>query len=122
MSTIRSLYKFSRNEGSCPGDLTYDVTLNPDHDVFKGHFPHQPVLPGVMILRLIVSCAGDAAGRQLRMKKTSQCKFLNFVDPVVHHDLQLLLSIYEVNEGWDVKAVLKSKEMIFTRASLILFT
>ncbi len=33
-----------------PERLTAEVTMRPDHDFYRGHFPGEPITPGVIIL------------------------------------------------------------------------
>src|SRR4051812_12546436 len=60
----------------------YQVKVNAAHEVFQGHFPEQPVLPGVAMVylsRLLTQRVFD--GRTLTLKDSSQIKFLSLVDP-----------------------------------------
>lgn len=36
------------------------LTFAPDHPVFAGHFPGQPMVPGVMLLDAALQAAGEA--------------------------------------------------------------
>ena len=43
----------SRLEDRTLGQSGFKVILNPDHLIYKAHFPGQPVTPGVCILQII---------------------------------------------------------------------
>ena len=43
----------SRLEDRTLGQSGFNVILNPDHLIYKAHFPGQPVTPGVCILQMI---------------------------------------------------------------------
>lgn len=112
------LYDYTRVNGNHTQNVEYSVRTNPDNPIFKGHFPGRPVLPGVMILRLFTLCASDVCGKDLMMQRTVQSKFLNFVDPHVHSELTVHLSISEDEEGYNVGAELKNSTTSFTKAIL----
>ncbi|MBK6373774.1 MAG: 3-hydroxyacyl-ACP dehydratase [Saprospiraceae bacterium] len=104
------------------GDLLpkFKIRLDADHPIFKGHFPGQPVLPGVMILKIITSCVSLYQKRNLLISKVKQCKFLNFVDPIINPELFLDIEIYGTDSPLDVKAVLRSEEVVFSKVSISL--
>ena len=104
------------------GDLLpkFKIRLDADHPIFKGHFPGQPVLPGVMILKIITSCVSLYQKRNLLISKVKQCKFLNFVDPIINPELFLDIEIYGTDSPLDVKAVLRSEEIVFSKVSISL--
>ena len=104
------------------GDLLpkFKIRLDADHPIFKGHFPGQPVLPGVLILKIITSCVSLYQKRNLLISKVKQCKFLNFVDPIINPELFLDIEIYGTDSPLDVKAVLRSDEVVFSKVSISL--
>ena len=70
-----------------------NVRLNADHAIFKGHFPEQPVLPGVCILQMVKEMAKNHIKGPLRLIKAYDLKFLSFVDPTQNSLLRLELKI-----------------------------
>ncbi len=52
------------------------LTIAADHPAFAGHFPENPVLPGVVLLDLILAAAGIAA-----IAGITRLKFLRPVRP-----------------------------------------
>ena len=46
-----------------------------DEPVFAGHFPGQPILPGVLLLRFAVDAAAGAAGRPLALVAIRRLRF-----------------------------------------------
>ncbi len=112
------LYDYNRINGNHTENVEYSVQINPENEIFSGHFPDRPVLPGVMILRLFTLCASDACGKALRMRVTVQSKFLNFVDPRIHAELTVRLNISEDDTGYNVRAELKDETISFTKATL----
>lgn len=53
------------------------IKLLPDHPVYKGHFPGQPVVPGVFTLALIRECASIVTGRDMKYADIKECKFIS---------------------------------------------
>ncbi|AMR34263.1 hypothetical protein A0256_23825 [Mucilaginibacter sp. PAMC 26640] len=61
--------------------MTATIELNPAHPIFNGHFPGQPVLPGVCMLQIIKELLEVSLGKPTRMRKASELKFLSLISP-----------------------------------------
>lgn len=58
------------------------LELNPEHPLYRGHFPGRPVLPGVCSLQMIKEAvAVTGVGKPLQYAEIIQCKFLSVVNP-----------------------------------------
>lgn len=58
-----------------------EVQLVADHPIFKGHFPGQPVLPGVCMLEMIAEILGEYLHQPFRISGGPMIKFLRMIDP-----------------------------------------
>lgn len=82
-----------------------NIQLNAAHRVYEGHFPQQPVLPGVCTLQIIKECAEEIMGSTLQYKRIGSCKFISAIDPSVNSRLELTLTIKETEENsWQLQA------------------
>lgn len=57
------------------------VELQPDHPVYKGHFPTQPVVPGVYTLALVRECVSMITGCDVEYEYIKECKFISALLP-----------------------------------------
>ncbi len=58
------------------------VTFPPDAPFFRGHFPGDPVVPGVLLTEALAQTAGIAAGRPGAAYRLSAVKMMKFLEPV----------------------------------------
>jgi len=79
------------------GKIVAELQLDRDNEIFKGHFPDQPVLPGACMLQILKEVLESALNKKIRLKRADQMKFLSVVDPSVSDSLQLNAS-YSINE------------------------
>lgn len=56
-------------------------TVPPDHPALPGHFPGNPVLPGVVLLDWAWECCAAALPPGSRLRGVQQAKFLHAVRP-----------------------------------------
>ena len=65
--------------GDVPYEARFDIPL--DHPCFPGHFPGQPILPGVLLLERVMSLAQTRLARPLGECTVYNVKFLAAVAP-----------------------------------------
>ena len=74
------------------------VELDKTHEIFKGHFPSQPVLPGVCMLQMTKEILEDSLHMKLQLIKADEIKFLQMIQP--GDNSELLFSIqYNLSES-----------------------
>lgn len=64
---LNELYTIQSLKDTPDGILT-TVLLHADHAIFRGHFPGQPVLPGVCMMEMIAEIAGEYFKTIFRIK------------------------------------------------------
>jgi 3-hydroxyacyl-[acyl-carrier-protein] dehydratase len=86
-----SLYKI--NTSFCSdGVLHALLEINEHHEIFEGHFPGQPVLPGACMLQMVKEILEYVFDRKLQLQKANNLKFLQLIDPQVTNVIQLKLT------------------------------
>ena len=76
----------------------FELDLLPDCEVYQGHFPGNPVSPGVCSLQMIKECAESILGKPLFLSHINQCRYTALITPSECPQIQLQLSLSE-NEG-----------------------
>ena len=74
----QALDRFARE--TLAGDTSFDVPA--DHPAFAGHFPGQPVLPGVVLLSLVMRALAARPALQVRVGAAPQFDEIKFLAPV----------------------------------------
>lgn len=88
------------------------ITLYPEHKIFKGHYPGQPVLPGACMLQILKDVLETALSAKLMMVHTTQLKFLAMVDPRQNTALRIETSYQFADDEMRVKASVFSDNVI----------
>lgn len=108
---IADLYEIK--EDSVRDDTqTTSITLNPECDVFKGHFPGNPVTPGVCMLQIIKEITENRMECSLFMKKVSNVKFMAVINPEKTPELLIINDFKEVEGDIKVKSSVKFDDTI----------
>ncbi|WP_426670197.1 hypothetical protein ACPPVU_02915 [Mucilaginibacter sp. McL0603] len=63
------------------GAISVILSINPDSEILKGHFPGHPVVPGACMLQVVKEVLENALNHPVRQKKADQLKFMIMIDP-----------------------------------------
>lgn len=99
---LKDFYKLNSLEVSEDSAIA-KITINKGHDIFKGHFPGNPVTPGVCMIQIIKELTEEIVGKKLFMQSASNIKFMAIINPEINPDLELTLEISETDDGYKVK-------------------
>lgn len=64
-----------------PGAIRARVTVNDDSPWFSGHFPDNPILPGIAQLHMVADIISLARQESLYIKRLNRIKFKKIVRP-----------------------------------------
>lgn len=92
------------------------VRLNPDCRVYEGHFPGEPVSPGVCNIEMLLECAARVIGHPLRATKLNRCRLTTLITPIMHPELEVQVELKEKEPGcWVLNAQIgKAEEAYLT--------
>ena len=78
---------------------TFMLELNPIHAVYQGHFPGNPVVPGVCQLQMILEMISLIEDKPVRMNKADTVKFLSLIVPGINPSLTFDIASRESDNG-----------------------
>jgi len=113
---IEGLYtvqSFEQNEQ----EVSARVQLHAEHDVFKGHFPGNPIMPGVCMIQMIKELTEKVTGKELFLAVATNVKFMAKISPVENEIIDLKLSITEDDNFIKVKNITSYGETIALKLS-----
>ena len=76
MNIHDSLYKIDSHK-----DGIFEVTMLEGHPVYEGHFPGQPITPGVLTLAMVRECASMQCGKVLKYAAIKNCRLTAMIRP-----------------------------------------
>lgn len=80
-------------------DVTAGITINPAHKIFEGHFPNQPVVPGVCQMQMVKELMEMVTGKKMNVAKVQDMKFLAVIDPSRNNEIALSLKYADDPSG-----------------------
>ena len=97
--------------------ILVDVILHEKDELFEGHFPDNPIMPGVLNIEIIEKILSEVM--QMQVKRINQVKFLS---PIVPKEDELLKYRFEITEKPDGRTIAtiqgKKEEVVFVKVQL----
>lgn len=76
MKLLDSLYHITeRTDGG------FAIRLDPEHFIYKAHFPGQPITPGVVVVQIAIELLELLLGGTVQLSEIRNVKFLHVIDP-----------------------------------------
>lgn len=79
------------------------VQLHKDHEVFKGHFPGSPVMPGVCMIQMIKELTEQFLNKALFLNMATNVKFMAVINPEINPVIEVNIDIVHENDTVKVK-------------------
>jgi 3-hydroxyacyl-[acyl-carrier-protein] dehydratase len=93
-------------------DVKAMLLINASHKIFDGHFPGQPVVPGVCMMQMVKEIIEQVTGKKSDLIKSQEMKFLAIIDPSQNNNISATLK-YSIDDHQNivVSAVLFKDEL-----------
>jgi len=74
------------------------IELDPSHEIFKGHFPEMPILPGVCMIQIIKEIVSKALPLKLTLVYGDNLKFTALIKPTEQKFINVEFNIVSLIE------------------------
>lgn len=90
-----------------------NIILNPLHPIFKGHFPDNPILPGVCMMQMVKEVAEAYTNKKIKLVLAQDIKFLSVINPEESIMIHMELKINIEDERIRIAAQLLDNAIVF---------
>lgn len=116
LDSLYSVTQFRKTEGG----FEFDISLSPEHFIYKAHFPGEPITPGVCIIQIATELFSLAMDVPMSLCSAKNVKFLKIVSPSERTDFNFSFSKIVVDgDLFNFACILSAENEIYTKLSLI---
>lgn len=90
---LKDFYEVLSQEKTGDSKFKIRILVNANHEVFKGHFPGNPIMPGVCMIQIIKELTESITESSLMIQTLSNVKFMALINPEINPELLLELDI-----------------------------
>ena len=101
---LKDFYSIRKLEKTDETKYAASIFLNSEHAIFKGHFPGNPVTPGVCMMQIIKELCEEVLESPLLMTSSSNVKFMALINPEKNPALE-----FEIEMAGDLGTEIKVK-------------
>lgn len=113
---LNDFFKLSSLKENTEGELIAEIDLNPDHQIYNGHFPGNPVVPGVVSVQMINEVLSEHLGIKLMTSKARSIKFTSMISPKLNPILNFSIKYSKTEEeNFKVNAQITFEEIVFLK-------
>ncbi|WP_433834588.1 3-hydroxyacyl-ACP dehydratase [Flavobacterium anhuiense] len=96
---LQDFYKILSEEKTSDSKYIITILVNAKHEVFKGHFPGNPIMPGVCMIQIIKELTESITESSLMIQSLANVKFMALINPEVTPELRLELDVTTTEDG-----------------------
>ena len=110
---IKDYYTIENVSKKDDGTTCFHICLRSDSTIYEGHFPGEPVSPGVCNIQMIKECAEQVAGKSLLLNNLQQCRLTTLVTPILHPQVEVTILLEEKGDAYKLKATIGKGEEVY---------
>jgi 3-hydroxyacyl-[acyl-carrier-protein] dehydratase len=88
-----------RDTESSATEIWAELLINASHKIFEGHFPNQPVVPGVCMMQMIKEILEMVIGKETNLVQAADMKFLAVINPIENNLIHASIKITTGENG-----------------------
>ncbi|PKB15930.1 3-hydroxyacyl-ACP dehydratase [Flavobacterium sp. 5] len=96
---LKDFYTIKALENTADSKYSAQIRINEKHEIFKGHFPGNPTMPGVCMMQIIKELTEQITGNTLFMESLTNVKFTALINPFVNPELLLELDVITTEDN-----------------------
>ena len=93
------------------------ISFNENHSVFEGHFPGNPIVPGVVQVQILKDLLEQVFDKKIFLNRTKSVKFLNVINPIEKEEVQFEIEQEQVDNDIAVKCIVKTEKHVYMKYS-----
>ena len=98
---------------SSASEIWAELVIKPDHKIFDGHFPNQPVVPGVCMMQMIKEIIEQVLGKATNLVQAAEMKFMAVINPQENNLIQATIKYTSDESGViNIQASLYKDELV----------
>ncbi len=118
MSFLDNLFHIESIEETDNG-FTSTLRCNPEHLIYRAHFPGNPITPGACLLQTAGELLQRKLGRPLFLKSSKNVKYLNVLVPAEDKEVRFVFSgLAESETESKAQVTVADETQVYTKMSL----
>ena len=119
---LRDQFYSTITQSSTDSRIDARIAFNAEHDIFRGHFPALPVVPGVCMIQIVREVMEVFTAAPLSIVASDNIKFMSVIDPTKNMEVEVRIDFAREIDGYHVNASIFSGSVTFFKIKAMLST
>jgi 3-hydroxyacyl-[acyl-carrier-protein] dehydratase len=93
------------------------VFINEAHPIFNGHFPDNPVMPGVCMIQIFKDTLEHSVNKKFQLYSVDNIKFKSIVNPKINAELEVMIQFVTLENGYQLNGSITANGNMFVKIS-----
>ncbi|MBK7375782.1 MAG: 3-hydroxyacyl-ACP dehydratase [Chitinophagaceae bacterium] len=80
-------------------EVKAELVIHAGHRIFDGHFPGQPVVPGVCMMQMVKEVLEQVLEKETMLSTAAEMKFLAVIDPTKNNSISAHIKYTREEDG-----------------------
>jgi len=112
---LNKLYIINALKSSEKDTVIADLTINDQDEIFNGHFPGRPVMPGVCLINMLTDVVSLSENKKYMLKSADYVKFIAVLQPAVNAKVNV-----RIRKTLEAEDILKAEASVFFENTVFL--
>jgi 3-hydroxyacyl-[acyl-carrier-protein] dehydratase len=104
-----------KEKTSAGNKISVVIELDPSHEIYKGHFPQQPIVPGVLQIQILKELLEEQTGKKFMMTAGDNIKFTGMIIPSQSPLINIEMNYQDKENEMITEAKLFMGDTVFTK-------
>lgn len=98
--------------------VKYTILQNKENEIFKAHFPGNPITPGACLIEIGKELCEDYFQKDLTVKAIKSVKFMNLITPTNAPEIQYSIDFVQLENSVQAKIIITSHDVICSKINM----
>jgi len=110
---MKKVYSIIESMSDNSEEVIYMIKIDFSHQVFKGHFPERPILPGVMMCDIIRDLVSESLNTKVQLSLAKNIKFSKMISPSQCNHYRIKIKTEKNKETYSVRSSVSKDEEVY---------
>jgi len=100
--------------------VVYTIRQNKNNEIFKAHFPGNPITPGACLIEIAKELCEHFVGKKLTVQSVKNVKFISLITPIANEFLKFHIATTTEDDAIHAKVQILAEGNVCSKINFVL--
>ena len=101
-------------------NVVYTIRQNKNNEIFKAHFPGNPITPGACLIEIAKELCEHFVGKKLTVQSVKNVKVISLITPIANEFLKFHIATTTEDDAIHAKVQILAEENVCSKINFVL--